>query len=50
MRVAFNAWFWDSPTTGSGQYTRRMVEHLAAIEPSLELVLVAPEDRISNTG
>ena len=48
MRVAFNAWFWDSPTTGSGQYTRRMVEHLAAIEPSLDLVLVAPEDRIPN--
>jgi glycosyltransferase involved in cell wall biosynthesis len=40
MRVAINAWFWDSPTTGSGQYTRRLVEHLSAAEPDLELVLV----------
>jgi hypothetical protein len=22
MRVAINGWFWNSPTTGSGQYTR----------------------------
>jgi glycosyltransferase involved in cell wall biosynthesis len=40
MRIAINAWFWDSPTTGSGQYTRRLVEHLSAAEPDLELVLV----------
>ena len=43
MRVAINAWFWDSPTTGSGQYTRRLVEHLAAVAPDLEIVLIAPE-------
>jgi len=43
MRVAINAWFWDSPNTGSGQYTRRLVEHLAAVAPSLEIVLVAPK-------
>ncbi|MFQ6102354.1 MAG: glycosyltransferase family 4 protein [Anaerolineae bacterium] len=42
MRIAINGWFWDSPTTGSGQYTRRLVEHLAALEPDLEVVLVAP--------
>jgi glycosyltransferase involved in cell wall biosynthesis len=40
MRIAINAWFWDSPTTGSGQYTRRLVEHLSTAEPDLELVLV----------
>jgi glycosyltransferase involved in cell wall biosynthesis len=40
MRIAINAWFWDCPTTGSGQYTRRLVEHLSAAEPDLELVLV----------
>ncbi len=45
MRVAINGWFWDSPTTGSGQYTRRLVEHLAALEPDLEVVLVAPRGR-----
>ena len=43
MRVAINAWFWNSPTTGSGQYTRRLVEHLAAVTPHLEIVLVAPK-------
>jgi len=40
MRIAINAWFWNSPTTGSGQYTRRLVEHLSAAEPDLELMLV----------
>ena len=43
MRVAINAWFWNSPTTGSGQYTRRLVEHLAAVAPDLEIMLVAPD-------
>lgn len=43
MRVAINAWFWNSPTTGSGQYTRRLVEHLAAVAPDLAIVLVAPK-------
>jgi glycosyltransferase involved in cell wall biosynthesis len=42
MRVAVNAWFWNSPTTGSGQYTRRLVEHLVALDPGLEILLVAP--------
>ncbi|MCK4470559.1 MAG: glycosyltransferase family 4 protein [Anaerolineae bacterium] len=48
MRVALNAWFWNSPTTGSGQYTRRLVEHLAAVVPDLEIVLIAPEGRSPN--
>lgn len=43
MRVAVNAWFWDSPASGSGQYTRRLVERLAALDPSLEVALVAPQ-------
>jgi glycosyltransferase involved in cell wall biosynthesis len=43
MQVAINAWFWDRPTAGSGQYTRRLVEHLAVIAPELEITLVAPE-------
>jgi glycosyltransferase involved in cell wall biosynthesis len=42
MRVAINAWFWNSHTTGSGQYTRRLVEHLIAAVPNLEIWLVAP--------
>ncbi len=40
MRVAINAWFWGHPTTGSGQYTRRLVEHLTAATPEAEVALV----------
>lgn len=43
MHVAVNAWFWGSPTTGSGQYTRQLIEHLAAAEPNLEICLVVPQ-------
>jgi glycosyltransferase involved in cell wall biosynthesis len=43
MRVAINALFWNSPTTGSGQYTRHLVEHLAVVAPDLEIMLVAPD-------
>ena len=42
MHVAVNAWFWHRTETGSGQYTRRLVEHLLALEPHLDLTLVAP--------
>jgi glycosyltransferase involved in cell wall biosynthesis len=45
MRVAINGWFWNSPTTGSGQYTRLLVEHLAVLGPDLEILLIRPEDR-----
>jgi glycosyltransferase involved in cell wall biosynthesis len=44
MRVAINAWFWNRPTTGSGQYTRCLVEHLAKIAPDREILLVAPDE------
>jgi len=53
MRVAINGWFWNSPTTGSGQYTRRLVEHLLALEPDLEIALVVPRGwgfRVSGFG
>jgi glycosyltransferase involved in cell wall biosynthesis len=43
MRVAINAWFWDQPTTGSGQYTRCLVEHLETVAPDVEILLVAPD-------
>jgi glycosyltransferase involved in cell wall biosynthesis len=42
MRVAINAWFWNNPTTGSGQYTRRLVEGLAALDADLQIILVIP--------
>ena len=45
MRIAINTWFWNSPTTGSGQYIRLLVEHLHAIAPELEITLVFPAGR-----
>jgi len=42
IRIALNAWFWDRPDTGSGQYTRRLVEHLVALEPHPDVQLVHP--------
>lgn len=42
MRIAINAWFWNSPTTGSGEYTRRLVEHLTALAPDLEIQTISP--------
>jgi len=42
VRVAINALFWNQPATGSGQYVRRLVAHLAPLFPDLEVLLVAP--------
>ena len=44
MHVALNGWFWDQPTTGSGQYVRQLVRALAALKQSdLDLTLILPE-------
>ncbi len=43
LHAAINAWFWDRPDTGSGQYTRRLVEHLLKIETPPQLTLIAPQ-------
>jgi glycosyltransferase involved in cell wall biosynthesis len=43
MRVAINAWFWDSPTTGSGQYVQRLVEGLVTLNADLQIILVTPD-------
>jgi glycosyltransferase involved in cell wall biosynthesis len=48
MRVAINGWFWDSPTAGSGQYTRRLVEGLSALAPDMEVTTVTPASRGAN--
>ena len=34
MHIAFNGWFWEQPTTGSGQYIRRLVAALREIAPT----------------
>lgn len=42
MHIAFNAWFWDQPFTGSGQYLRNLVIALRKIAPDLTMTLVLP--------
>lgn len=42
MRVAINGWFWDQPTTGTGQMVRQLVPALLEADESLEIVLVLP--------
>ena len=43
MRVAINGWFWDQPSTGSGQTVRYLVPALVAQDSTLEISLVVPE-------
>lgn len=40
MHLAVNAYYWDRPDTGSGQYTRQLVTHLTELAPSLRISLV----------
>ena len=42
MHVALNGWFWDQPSVGSGQYLRRLLQHLREIAPTLQLTLILP--------
>lgn len=42
MHVALNAWFWDKPHTGSGQYLQRLVFALAKLAPDLTISLILP--------
>lgn len=43
MHIVINGWFWDQAHTGSGQYLRRLVEHLPRVAPDLRLTLVVPQ-------
>ncbi len=48
MHVAINAYFWNQPFTGSGQYTRQLVLHLNRYVSDLAITLVFPQtDRVS---
>ena len=42
MHLALNAYFWDQPHTGSGQYTRQLVYHLNRFVSDLEITLIMP--------
>jgi glycosyltransferase involved in cell wall biosynthesis len=43
MHLAINAYFWNQPHTGSGQYTRQLVYYLNRLVSDLELTLIFPE-------
>jgi len=42
MHLAINAYFWDRPDTGSGQYVRQLAAHLTGLGGDLRITLVAP--------
>jgi glycosyltransferase involved in cell wall biosynthesis len=42
MHLAINAFFWNRPDTGSGQYTRQLVYHLNRLVEDLEITLIYP--------
>lgn len=42
MHIAINAYFWEQPHTGSGQYTRQLVYHLNRLVSDLAITLVYP--------
>jgi len=42
MHIAFNAWFWNQPHTGSGQYLQRLVFALAKLAPEMKISLILP--------
>ena len=42
MHVAINAYFWNRPDTGSGQYLRQLVRFLNRLVSDLEITLIYP--------
>ncbi len=47
MHVAINAYFWNRPYTGSGQYTRLLVQHLNQVISDLKISLIFPQEEDS---
>lgn len=43
MHIAFNAYFWNRPNSGSGQYTRALVTTLRQMVSDLQITLVYPQ-------
>lgn len=43
MHVVINAYFWNQPNNGSGQYIRQLVYHLNRLISDLEITLVFPQ-------
>lgn len=43
MNVAVNAWFWDNPSVGSGQYLKYLLPALLAADSRLNITLISPK-------
>jgi glycosyltransferase involved in cell wall biosynthesis len=43
LKIAINAWFWDNPSVGSGQYLKYLLPALLEADDSLEIILVSPK-------
>lgn len=43
MQVAINAYFWNRPYVGSGQYVRQLVHYLDRLVSDLDIALVYPQ-------
>ncbi len=41
--IALNAWFWDQPSVGSGQYLKYLVPALLQADDNLRLILISPK-------
>lgn len=43
MKVAINAWFWDNPSVGSGQYLKYLLPALLELDNGPEISLISPK-------
>jgi glycosyltransferase involved in cell wall biosynthesis len=50
LKIAINAWFWDKPWVGSGQYLKYLLPALLEADNRLEITLISPKpfDAASN--
>lgn len=46
MHIALNAWFWDRPDTGSGQYLHALTAALMKTQADLQLTLISPHETL----
>jgi len=49
MKIALNAYFWEQPHTGSGQYVRALVRALVRNDIENDYALITPQRRLSAT-
>ena len=48
MHLAINAYFWNQPFVGSGQYTRNLVYYLNRLVSDLEITLIYPQTPVQS--